>query len=214
MRLASVNVARARPLEGAKGLAGIFKEPVAAPDRVSRAGIEGDAVCDAKNHGGPDQALYLYGTPDYAWFSAKLGRALAPGTFGENLTIDGLESAQVAIGDRFRVGNVLLEVSAPRIPCATLAARMNDLGFVKRFRAAERPGLYCRVIETGTLQAGDAVFHEPYAAERVLVLELFRAFYDPAPSEAVLRRYLCAPIAARTRADTEARLQKLAARSR
>lgn len=214
MRLRSVNAARARPIAGAKGLTGIFKEPVAGPLLATPAGLEGDTVCDAKHHGGPDQALYLYGTPDYAWFSAALGRALEPGTFGENLTVDGLESARVAVGDRFRAGGALLEVTAPRIPCATLAARMDDLGFVKRFRAAERPGLYCRVVEAGALRAGDPVAWEPYAGERVMVLELFRAFYDPAPSEADLRRHLRAPIAARTRADTEARLQKLTATSR
>lgn len=208
MRLQNVNLARARRLEGVRGVTGIIKTPVSGPVRVTPWGLEGDAVCDTEHHGGPDQALYLYGRPDYAWFEAELGRPLEPGTFGENLTIEGLVSTEVAVGDRFRVGEVLLEVTAPRIPCATLAARMGEPGFVKRFRAAERPGCYCRVIEEGAVQAGDPVTWTPYSGERVTMLELFRAFFDPAPSEAALRRHLRAPIAERTRNDTEARLRK------
>ena len=80
-----------------------------------------------------------------------------PGTFGENLTIAGVETAQALIGDRLAIGDVLLEVTSPRIPCVTLAARMGDPGFVKRFRAAERPGFYCRVLQEGFVRAGDAV---------------------------------------------------------
>jgi MOSC domain-containing protein YiiM len=87
--------------------------------------------------------VYVYGTPDYAWWSETLGRELAPGTFGENLTVSGLESAGLRIGDRLQIGTVGCRVTAPRIPCVTLAVRMEDPAFVKRFRQAERPGVYC-----------------------------------------------------------------------
>ncbi len=218
MRLSSVNIARERPIEHAKpsGKTGIFKRPVATPVRVSSTGLEGDAVCDTENHGGVDQAVYLYGTPDYAWWSAELwsaelGLELSPGTFGENLTISGLESARVAIGERFHLGEVILEATAPRVPCVTLAARMNDPTFVKRFRAAERPGLYCRVIREGCVQVGDAVKVQRFPGELVTALELFRAFYDPHPGEATLRRHLGAPLAVRARLEKEEQLRKVMA---
>ena len=89
---------------------------------------------------------------------------LEPGTFGENLTLDGLESARLNVGDMLHSGAVTLQVTAARIPCATLAARMGDPGFVKRFRLAGRPGAYCRVLRTGMLQAGAPVTLERYTA--------------------------------------------------
>ncbi len=158
MELISVNIGQLRPLQTGKATrqSGIFKLPVTTPVTITTLGIADDAIADSKHHGGPDQALYVYTTPDYAWWSAELGTDLEPGTFGENLTISGLESGRCAIGDRLNVGSVVLEITAPRIPCSTLAARMDDPTFVKRFRAAERPGLYCRVIQTGVVQAGDA----------------------------------------------------------
>jgi MOSC domain-containing protein YiiM len=211
MHLLSVNIGARRRIEKASksGWTGIFKESVSEPVAVTADGLPGDAVCDKKNHGGPDQAVYVYGADDYAWWSAELGQDLVPGTFGENLTIAGLESARYSIGDRLHIGTAVLEVTAPRIPCSTLAARMGDPGFVKRYRAAERPGLYCRVIQPGTLQAGDAVAVEPHAGPTVTVPEMFREFFEPDDSVASLRRYLAAPIAIRARADKEARLRKV-----
>ncbi len=119
-------------------------------------GLEGDSIVDKKNHGGRDQAVYIYGGADYAWWSRArpdLDHGYQPGTFGENLTISDLESAEYAVGDRLQIGEVVLEVTAPRIPCVTLAARMGDPQFIKAFMAAERPGLYCRVIVEG-IRAG------------------------------------------------------------
>ncbi len=214
MRLLSVNVGLERPIEyaGKSGKTGIFKRPVAGPVAVTRAGVAGDTISDLENHGGVDQAVYVFGGPDYAWWSEEVGRDLPPGTFGENLTVSGLESGAVCIGDRLRVGAVVLEVTAPRIPCATLAARMGDLRFVKRFRWAERPGLYCRVLGEGRVRAGDPVAFEPYRGERVPALEIFRDFFDPYLDEATLRRHLAAPIAVRARADDERKLRRALAR--
>jgi MOSC domain-containing protein YiiM len=109
---------------------------------------------------------------------------------------------------------VLLEVTAPRIPCATLAARMGDPTFVKRFRKAERPGLYCRVIETGTVQVDDPVSLESRQGETITILEMFRWFYASRISEADLRRILAAPIDFRARRDYEERLAALLAEAR
>lgn len=177
-------------------------------------GLERDVIRDTENHGGLDQAVYVYGTQDYDWWSEALGRTLSPGTFGENLTVSGLESALLNVGDRLHVGTAVLEITAPRIPCATLAARMHDPMFVKRFRSAERPGVYCRVIEEGEVQAGDAVTVEPHDGEAISVLEMFREFFDPRPSEEKIRRQLAAPIAIRARVHKEGELEEILARER
>ena len=210
MELLSVDLDRIQSLQNGKQteITGIFKVPATGPVPLSRLGLAGDAVCDTANHGGVDQAVYLYGAPDYAWWSVELGMDLSPGTFGENLTIGGLESAQLNIGDVLHVGAVTLQVTAPRIPCRTLAARMGDPAFVKRFRAAERPGLYCRVLLEGIVQAGDPVLLEPYSGATVSVLEFYRAFFIPDLSVADLLRHLAAPLAARARHDTEEKLRK------
>ena len=193
------------------GQDGHFKQPVSEPVEITALGLPGDAICDVENHGGVDQAIYLYGMVDYGWWSAELGADLAPGTFGENLTVSDLESMDYNIGDRFHIGTAIVEVTAPRIPCVTLAARMGDPTFVKRFRHAERPGLYCRVIQPGSVQAGDAVRVEAYAGPTISAREMFRFFYTPVEDAATLRRHLAAPIAIRDRVDKESMLHRITA---
>ena len=211
MRVLSVNTGRATAIENAKssGLTGIFKTPAAGPVAVTTLGLDGDAICDTENHGGVDQAVYVYGQPDYAWWAAELGRPLPPGTFGENLTVSDLESARLNVGDRLHLREVVLEVTAPRIPCVTLAARMGDPAFARRFRHAERPGVYCRVICEGYVSAGEAVHLEPFAGPALGVLEMVRAFYANEWDEAKLRRHLAAPVAIRDRVELEGRLAQL-----
>jgi len=214
LRLSSVNVGIETPIEGAgkTGRTGIFKRGVDGPVAVTPLGLAGDTISDTENHGGVDQAVYLYGAPDYAWWSEELGREMLPGTFGENLTVSGLRSAECCIGDRFLVGSAILEVTAPRIPCSTLNARMGDRMFAKRFRRAERPGLYCRVVRGGEVRAGEAVELERYEGEKLLALELFRDFFDTETAESTLRRHLSVPIAVRARAQKEKQLERLVAR--
>lgn len=211
MVLISVNQGQERPIRIGKSTAktGIFKLPVDLPVEITPTGLAGDAIVDAKNHGGVDQAVYVYTTPDYRWWSKELGKDLSPGTFGENLTVSGLESALVHVGDRLSIGAVTLEVTAPRIPCGTLAARMEDPQFVKRFRAAERPGFYCRVIQEGYLQAGDPAQIRPYPGETISVQEMFRDFYQAERDEESLRRFLRAPIDIRSRHKKEKQLLEL-----
>jgi MOSC domain-containing protein YiiM len=151
--------------------------------------------------------VYVYGTGDYAWWSNELERELAPGTFGENLTISKLESAQFHVGDYIYIGDVTLQVTAPRIPCGTFAARMQDPQWVKRFRHAERPGLYCRVIREGLVKAGNAVSTKRYAGETISILEMFRDYYEKNKSEETLQRHLNAPIAIRDRRRLEKELK-------
>jgi MOSC domain-containing protein YiiM len=202
----SVNIGGEQMIPGHSkmGGTGIYKEPTMGAVRIGRLAVDGDCVFDQKHHGGPDQAVYLYFSGDYDWWSIKLGRKLAPGTFGDNLTISGLTSADLAIGDRLTAGEVVLEVTAPRIPCNTLAARMGDSRFVKTYRDAERPGAYCRVLSEGEVSAGMEVAHQPYAGNRIALNEIFRDWFVRKTLDvARLKAALAAPIAARARKDWE-----------
>ncbi|GGJ46702.1 MOSC domain-containing protein [Deinococcus roseus] len=213
MQLIGVDLGQAELIEGAgkSGLTGIFKRPVLTPVHVGALGLTGDTICDTRNHGGPDQAVYVYGMLDYQWWENELGVPLLPGTFGENLTLSHLASSNLLIGDRFEIGSVVLEVTSPRIPCSTLAARMGDPTFVKRFRAAERPGAYCRVLQEGTLQAGDPVTHRVYPGEPVRLNQLFEDFFEPPRDLQRIRRHLAAPVHHEVRQDREKQQARLLA---
>jgi MOSC domain-containing protein YiiM len=211
MRLISVNIGQERNLPNAKasGKTGIYKLPASRPVLITSNGIPEDVICDTKHHGGVDQAIYVYGAADYLWWAGTLGQVPAPGTFGENLTVSDLESAPFQAGDILRVGVVILQVTSPRMPCVTLAARMGDPDFSGQFRKAERPGLYCRVLQGGQVQAGDPVSLEKYPGETVTILEMFRDYYAPDLDQATLRRYLTAPIGSRARVEKENQLKKV-----
>ena len=210
MKLANINIGQERTQQNGNKLetTGIYKLPTPEPVHISSLGIKEDFIASKKHHGGPDQAIYVYGTRDYDWWSTELGRDLYPGTFGENLDITELESSQFNIGDRLLIGSVILQITAPRIPCGTLAARMEDPQFVKRFRHAERPGFYCRVIQEGTIEMGNDVKIERYEKETVSVIQIFRDYYDKDKSEETIRKQLNAPIAIRLRTALEEDLQK------
>jgi MOSC domain-containing protein YiiM len=203
MNVLSVNLGQERILQRRDRVerTGIFKFPTQEAVKVTKLGLEGDLIASKRHHGGPDQAVYVYGAGDYAWWSKELGREIAPGTFGENLTISELESAQFNIGDYIRVNDVTLQVTAPRIPCGTFATRMNDPQWVKKFRHAERPGLYCRVIQEGFVKTGDPVAIKRYTGETISISEMFCDYYEKNKSEETLRRHLDAPFAIRASKD-------------
>ena len=185
MMLLSVNVGRPRPNPW-KGLSatGIDKQPVDGPVAVSapgpkgtgEVGLLGDRVYDVKHHGGVDQAVYAVAREDLDDWAAELGRPLRNGVFGENLTTVGLDVNGALIGERWRIGSdVVLEVSCPRIPCATFQNWLEQDGWIKRFTQAARPGAYLRVIEPGDIRATDPVeiVHRP--DHDVTVALVFRA---------------------------------------
>jgi MOSC domain-containing protein YiiM len=155
----SVNVAEIReiPRGGEMVRTGIWKVPVAGRMAVRGVNVEGDEQADRSVHGGPDKALYAYAREDTDWWERELRRELPHGVFGENLTLRGVEVTGALIGERWRIGSVLLEVSEPRFPCWKLGTRFGDPRMLKRFAAARRPGAYLRIAEEGVLAAGDAV---------------------------------------------------------
>jgi len=209
VRLEAVNLGRRETMNlGSRSVdTGIDKRPVERAF-VGRLGLSGDVVADAVHHGGPDQAVYIYSREDYLWWEAELGKALAPGAFGENLTVPRLGD-EPRPGDRIRVGGVLLELTAPRIPCAVFAKKISEPRWVKRFAAAERPGAYARVLEEGEVAPGDAIELLPINEDYATLIELFRLFYGKKSDLEAVQRALRAPIAERERASLETRLAKL-----
>jgi MOSC domain-containing protein YiiM len=163
--LLSINVAEMREVmrRGRPVRTGIWKFPVSGRVAVRGVNVAGDEQGDREVHGGPDKAVYAYAREDYVWWEQELGRELDPGTFGENLTVAGVDVTGAAIGERWQVGFATLEVCAPRIPCWKLGLRMDDPRFVKRFARALRPGAYLRIVEEAEIGAGDEVrvIHRP-----------------------------------------------------
>jgi MOSC domain-containing protein YiiM len=185
---------------------GIFKVPVAEAT-VGPLGLEGDAVMNAKHHGGPDQAVYVYSQEDYGWWVDQVEHDIFPGVFGENLTLSSFGVGDVMVGDRWQMGEVVLEATAPRLPCATFASRMGDPTMVNRFREARRPGFYARVITPGEIGVGGKASRVP-SAHSVSIAQLFDLAYNTDAGVDELRRALAAPIAERARGDLQRRLDK------
>jgi MOSC domain-containing protein YiiM len=160
MKVLSVNVAQPRPitLAGQEVLTGIFKEPVAGPVTVRGHNLAGDAQADLQVHGGEYKAVYAYPFEHYPYWESVLSRAgLAPGAFGENLTIVGLLEDRACIGDVYRIGSALLQVTQPRIPCGKLGYKFARPQLLKEFLQSGRSGFYLRIIEEGELAAGDEI---------------------------------------------------------
>ena len=211
MELISVNAGRSELMRiGARTVeTGIRKAPVER-GHVGALGLAGDVVADEENHGGLDQALYLYSSEDYAFWADDLGATPEPGTFGENLTLSSFGAEPVRIGDRFQIGAAVVEVTAPRIPCSVFATRMREPNWVKRFADARRPGLYVRVLEPGEVAAGDPVERLANGNGHPTVVDLMDAWYDTEPDAELLERLLASPLAVRARANMERKLARVA----
>lgn len=188
MHVLSVNLGRATAVDHTDapgGFTGIGKRPVPGPVRVSApgpkgiggSGLEGDAVCDLRHHGGDHQAVYAYAHEDLDWWEGELDRELPAGLFGENLTTSGLDVTGALLGERWGIGaGLVLEVASARIPCRTFQGALGETAWVKRYTQAARPGAYLRVVQEGAVSPGDAieVIHRP---DHDVTVELwFRAF--------------------------------------
>ncbi|MGW0806757.1 MOSC domain-containing protein [Nonomuraea sp. NPDC002799] len=179
MRIVSVNVGT--PVEagwaGKDGRTAIDKRAVTHRVAVLANGLTGDGRADQEHHGSLDQAVYAYAREDYDWWERELGRDLRDGRFGENLTTSGLDVNGAVIGELWRVGSVVLEVSGPRIPCVVFRNWMDEPGWLKRFTQAGRPGAYLKVVELGELGVGDEVEIVSRPESGVTVREGFRAWH-------------------------------------
>ncbi len=196
MKLISVNVGGLTQVEsnGRVVGTGIFKVPVEGRVLAGRRGLEGDRVVDRRVHGGEHKAVYVYPSEHYAVWAEELDRDdLAPGQFGENFTTEGLTEDAVHIGDRFRVGGALLEVTQPRVPCFKLGIKMGDARFPKRFLKSMRSGFYLRVIEEGEVGAGDAIELSEPGAEHISIRALYALRFQQPRDRDEVKRALSVP---------------------
>jgi MOSC domain-containing protein YiiM len=176
MKVISVNAGRVKPVGyGSLGRSAIDKRPVSGRVAVTVLGLIVDEHGDERHHGGTDKALYVVAREELDWWSAELGRSLHDGQFGENLTTLGLAVDDAVIGERWKVGSALVEVSAPRLPCSTFQGFLGEPRWVKRFTEHGRPGAYARVLEPGDIGANDAVVSVFRPAHGVTIAETFRA---------------------------------------
>lgn len=210
MRIEQINTAQRTPmLVGNRQLeTGIFKTARQGAVSIGELGLEDDAVCNTKHHGGPDQAVYLYALEDYAFWERQLRRDMLPGLFGENLTVSGGNINELSVGDVLSCSAVTLQVTAPRIPCNTLATRMDDSKFARKFVQANRSGAYCRVLKEGELTAGDELTWSPYEGDRIKLTTFFEDAHRKLSAE-TLRRYLAVPIDERSRRKFEQALSQI-----
>jgi MOSC domain-containing protein YiiM len=179
-RVLSVSTGREKAdprIRTALGRTAIDKRPLAARVRVTRLGLDGDEQADQENHGGYEQAVYAYAREDLDWWVEQLGRELRDGLFGENITTAGLDITGAAIGETWRLGTAVVQVTSPRIPCVTFASWLGEPRWVKRFARAGRPGAYLRVLSEGEVGPGDDIEILDRPAVTVTVGEATRAFY-------------------------------------
>jgi MOSC domain-containing protein YiiM len=188
-RVVSLNCGREADLVigGKPGRTAIDKRPVRGPVTIGQLGLDGDEYADKKNHGGLEQAVYAYAREDLDWWTEQLGRELRDGIFGENVTTAGIDISAALIGETWRMGAAVVQITAPRIPCVTFKSWLDEPHWVKRFAAAGRPGAYLRVLTPGTVQAGADLTVVSRPGEAVTVAEAMRAFYG---DRDIMRRLL------------------------
>jgi MOSC domain-containing protein YiiM len=178
MKLLAISVAVPRQIEyNRRWIAtGIYKEPVSHPVRATVLGLEGDVQVDRENHGGPDKAIYVYTVENYRFWEQEFNKAPFPyGQFGENFTVEELPDEAVHIGDLFRIGPILVQVTQPRVPCFKLGLKMDNPVFVNAFLRSGRVGFYLRVLEEGEVSPGDTITRIRVDEERLTIRDAMLA---------------------------------------
>jgi len=142
---------------GSEGRTGIDKRSVTGAIEFKNNGVVGDRVIDTNVHGGYEQAVYAYAREDAQWWEREINEEIPAGRLGENLTTEGIDVNAALVGEQWKIGSVILEVSQPRIPCRVFAGFWKRATLIKDFTQAGRPGTYLRIIQEGTAQAGDSI---------------------------------------------------------
>jgi ferredoxin-NADP reductase/MOSC domain-containing protein YiiM len=195
-KLVSVNVGMPRdvPWQGKTVFTGVFKDPVKGPRRVRKLNVDGDGQGDLAGHGGEQRAVFVYQMDSYRYWEHELGRHdFVYGQFGENFTVEGLGDDTVCIGDRYRIGTAVFEVTQPRVTCYRVGLRMNDPRIPALLVSHRRPGFYFRVLQEGEVQAGDEIVKLASGPEQMPVAEVDGLLYLPGHSRQQLLRALRIP---------------------
>jgi ferredoxin-NADP reductase/MOSC domain-containing protein YiiM len=195
-RLLSVNVGLPQDVtwHGRTVHTAVWKRPVAGPRRVRQLNIDGDGQGDLAGHGGEHRAVFVYQIESYRYWQQQLGRDdFSYGQFGENFTVTGLADDQVCIGDRYRIGQAVVEVTQPRVTCYRVGIRMNDARMPALLVSHRRPGFYFRVLREGAVQAGDEIVHLAAGPEAMTVAEIDALLYLPGHPRQQLPRALRIP---------------------
>lgn len=196
-KVVSLNVGMPRyrfVVQGRPVATGIYKEPVRGPVPVRGYNLVGDGQADLDAHGGPEKAVYGYPSEHYPYWKVEFPEMPMPwGTFGENLTTEGLREEDVQIGDRFRIGSAILELVQPRYPCSKLAMKFGRPDMVRRFLHSERSGFYFAVVEEGILSAGDLMERLNAGSSGVSVRDVVRLAFSENPDRALVSRVLDLP---------------------
>src|SRR6516162_6826560 len=190
-RLLSVNVGLPRDVEwkGRTVRTGIWKDPVPGRCRVGRLNIDGDGQGDLAGHGGEQRAVFVYQIESYQYWQDQLGRDdFTYGQFGENFTVQGLADDHVCIGDRYRIGGAVFEVTQPRVTCFRVGIRMNDPQMPALLVSHHRPGFYFRVLTEDAVEAGQEIVKVASGPEAMTVAEMDALLYLPGhPRQQLLR---------------------------
>ncbi|MET0220400.1 MAG: MOSC domain-containing protein, partial [Tardiphaga sp.] len=195
-RLLSVNVGLPRDIawQGKTVHTGVWKDPVEGRRMVRRLNVDGDGQGDLAGHGGEHRAVFVYQMDSYRFWQSELGRNdFSYGQFGENFTVDGLTDREVCIGDRYRIGKALFEVTQPRVTCYRVGIRMNEPQMAALLVAHGRPGFYLRVLAEGEVGAGDEIVQVATGTERMTVAEVDALLYQPGHPREALKRALRIP---------------------
>ncbi len=194
--LLSVNVGMPKNVawQGRTVYTGVWKAPVEGPRMVRRLNVDGDGQGDLAGHGGENRAVLVYQLDSYRHWAAELGRDdLTPGALGENITVDGLPDDEVCIGDRYRIGEVVLEVTQPRVTCYRVGLRIGEPRMPALLVSHRRPGFYCRVLAEGEVEAGQHIEKIARGPEGVTVAEIDALLYLPGHPRDALERALRIP---------------------
>ena len=194
--LASVNVGMPKdvPWQGKTVFTGVFKDPVAGPRRVRKLNVDGDGQGDLAGHGGEQRAVFVYQLDSYRYWERELERDdFVHGQFGENFTVEGLGDDEVCVGDRYRIGSAVFEVTQPRVTCYRVGIRMNDPRIPALLVSHRRPGFYFRVLEEGEVEAGDEIVKLASGPESMTIAEVDGLLYLPGHSRQKLLRALRIP---------------------
>ena len=205
-KVLAVCTGKAAPSDAKSGVTGYFKTSQSGPVPVTEDGMFGDFIGDLDHHGGVDQAVYIFGDDDRIWWEQKLGYTCPAGFFGENLLIGNLSCVDLCLGDILQCGNTMLQITSPRIPCATYASVMKTKTALKDFYAAGRPGAYARVLQTGQIAQDDDVTYIPFVGERITVPENMAAYHANFPDDHFFERALTVPAHFKLHIEARARL--------